>query len=97
MSQLINTTPKSNKTCWCKVKHIYHIDFNKDPKFKVGDHVRISKYKNIIAKDYTPVWPEKAFVIKKVKNTVPWTWFISDLNAEEFAGKFYEKEFQKNK
>ena len=44
---------------------------NKDPKFKVGDHVRISKYKNIFAKGYTPNWSEEVFVIKKVKNTVP--------------------------
>ena len=47
---------------------------NKDPKFKVGDHVRISKYKNIFAKGYTPNWSEEIFVIKKVKNTVPWTY-----------------------
>ena len=46
---------------------------NKDPKFKVGDCVRISKYKNIFAKGYTPSWSEEVFVIKKVKNTVPWT------------------------
>ena len=44
---------------------------NKDPNFKVGDHVRISKYKNIFAKDYTQNWSEEVFVIKKVKNTVP--------------------------
>ena len=43
---------------------------DKDPKFKVGDRVRISKYKNIFAKGYTPNWSEKVFVIKKVKNTV---------------------------
>ena len=49
-------------------------DFNKkDPKFKVGDHVRISKYKNIFAKEYTPNWSEEVFVINKIKNTVPWT------------------------
>ena len=46
---------------------------NKDPKFKVGDYVRISKYKNIFAKGYMPNWSEEVFVIKKVKNTVPWT------------------------
>ena len=40
---------------------------NKDPKFKVGDHVRISKYKNIFAKGYMPNWSEELFVIKKVK------------------------------
>ena len=45
---------------------------NKDPKFKVGDHVRISKYKNIFAKGYMSNWRKEVFVIKKVKNTVPW-------------------------
>ena len=68
---------------------------NKDPKFKVGDHVRISKYKNIFAKGYTPNWSEEVFVINKIKNTVPWTYAISDLNGEEIAGSFYEKELQK--
>ena len=68
---------------------------NKDPKFKVGDHVRISKYKNIFAKGYMPNWSEELFVIKKVKNTVPWTYVINDLNGEEITGTFYEKELQK--
>ena len=65
---------------------------DKDPKFKVGDRVRISKYKNIFAKGYTPNWSEEVFVIKKVKNTVPWTYVINDLNGEEIMGTFYEKE-----
>ena len=43
---------------------------DKDPKFIVGDIVRISKYKNIFAKGYVPNWSEEVFVIKKVKNTV---------------------------
>ena len=68
---------------------------NKDPKFKVGDHVRISKYKNVFAKGYTPNWSEEVFVIKKVKNTVPWTYVIDNLNGEEITGTFYEKELQK--
>ena len=55
----------------------------KDPKCKVGDHVRISKFKNVFAKGYTPNWSEEIFIIKKVKNTVPWTYVISDLNDEE--------------
>ena len=46
---------------------------DKDPKFKVGDTVRMSKYKNIFANGYTPYWSEEVFVIKKVKYTVPWT------------------------
>ena len=68
---------------------------DKDPKFKVGDRVRISKYKNIFAKGYSPSWSEEVFVIKKVKNTVPWTYVINDLNGEEIKGTFYEKELQK--
>ena len=67
----------------------------KDPKFKIGDHVRISKYKNIFAKGYAPNWSEEVFVINKIKNTVPWTYAISDLNGEKITGSFYEKELQK--
>ena len=70
---------------------------DKDPKFKVGDRVRISNYKNIFAKRYTPNWSEDVFVIKEVKNTVPCTYVISDLNGEEITGRFYEKELQKKK
>ena len=82
------------------VKDNIYIDFGKevndnDPKFKVGDHVRISKYKNIFAKGYFPNWSEEVFVIKKIKNTLPWTYVINDLNGEEFIGTFYEKELQK--
>ena len=68
---------------------------NKDPKFKVGDLVRISKYKNIFAKGYMPNWSEEVFVIKKVKNTIPWTYVINDLNSEEIIETFYEKELEK--
>ena len=68
---------------------------NKDLKFKVGDHVRIFKNKSIFAKGYTPNWSEEVFVIKKVKNTVPWTYVTNNLNGEEYMGTFYEKELQK--
>ena len=64
-------------------------------KFKVGDRVRISKYKNIFAKGHNPNWLEEAFGLKKVKNTVPWTYVINDLNGEEIIGTFYEKELQR--
>ena len=63
----------------------------KDPKFKVGDHVGISKFKDVFAKAYTPNWSEEIFVVKKIKNTVPWTPTINDLNCEEIVGNFYEK------
>ena len=78
-----------------KMKHInvksasyaeYNVDSNaKDPKFKVGDHVGISKYKNIFAKGYTPNWSEEVFIISKIKSTVPWSYIISDLNDEEIV------------
>ena len=82
------------------VKDNTYIDFkkeviDKDPKLKVGDYVRISKYKNIFGKEYTPNWSEEVFVIKKVKNTVPWTCIINDLNGKEIIGTFYGKQLQK--
>ena len=82
------------------VKDDTYIDFKKevydrDPKFKVGDQVRISKYKNIFAKEYTPNWTEEVFVISKIKNTFPWTYVINDLNGEVIIGTFYEKELKK--
>ena len=68
---------------------------DKDPKLKVGDHVRISKYKNIFAKSYAPNWSEEFFVIKEIKNIVPRTYVINDLKGEEIIGTFYEKESRK--
>ena len=95
-----NTYDRTIKMKPIDVEDDTHIDFEKevndrDPKFNFGDDVRISKYKNIFAKGYTPNWPEEVFVIKKVKNTVPWTYVINDLNGEEIIGTFYEKELPK--
>ena len=69
---------------------------NKYPEFKIGDIVRISKYKNIFAKDYTPNWSEEDIAIKKVKFTVTWTYIIKDLNGEEIVRFFYENKLQKS-
>ena len=82
------------------VKSGTNIDYDKkndkeNPKFKVGDQVRILNYKNIFAKGYVPNLSEEAFVIMKVKNTVPWTYVISDLKGEAIVETFYEKELQK--
>ena len=84
------------------VKNSTYINIDKelndnDSKFKVGNHVRISKYKSIFAQGYTPNWSEAVFVIKEIKNTVPWTYVINDLNSEKIIGTFYEKELQKNR
>ena len=70
----------------------YNEDSNeKDPKFKVGDHVRISKYKNIFGKEYTLNCSEEVFIITKIKNTISWTYLISDLNGEPIAGIFLKE------
>ena len=68
---------------------------DKNPKFKIGDHVRISKYKNIFAKGFIANWSEETFAINKIKSTVSWTYVINDLHGEEIIGTFYEKELQK--
>ena len=67
---------------------------DKDPKFKVGDHARISKYKNIFGKGYTPNWSEEVFVVKETKNTVPWTYVINDLDGKQI--KSTKKKSTKN-
>ena len=74
------------------VKDNAYIDFkkkvnDKDPTFKVGDHVKISKYKNVFAKGYTPNQSEEVFVVSKIKNVVPWTYIINDLNREKIIAK----------
>ena len=90
-----NTYHRTTKMKAADVKDNTYIDFkrevnDKDPKFKVGDHVRISKYKNIFTKGYTPNWSEEVFIVSKIKNTVPWTYVINDLNGEEINRTFYE-------
>ena len=95
-----NTYHRTIKMKPVDVKSSTHIDSSneindKDPKFKIGDIVRISKYKSFSAKGYLPNWSEEVFVIKKFKNTIPWTYVISDFKCKEIVGTFYEKELQK--
>ena len=68
---------------------------DKDIEFKVGDHVRIPKYKNTFAKGYMSNWPEEVFIVSKIKNAVPWTPVINDLNGDETTRTFYKEELQK--
>ena len=77
------------------MRNTMKILIKKDPKFKVGDHVRISKYKNIFAKEYAPNCSEEVFVGSKIKKKVLWTYVVSDLNGKEITGSFYVKELQK--
>ena len=95
-----NTVHKTIKVKPIDVTNDSYAEYNensnkKDPKFKVGDRVRISKYKIIFAKEYVPNWSEEVFVVNKIKNTVPWTYVASDLNGEKIIGGFYETELQK--
>ena len=82
-----NTYQRTSKMKPLDIKSMTYIDPSKEinneyPKFKIGDTVRISKYKNIFAKVYVPIWLEEVFVIKKVKKTVTWTYVTSGLNGE---------------
>ena len=65
-------------------------------RFKVGDRVRISKFKNIFAKGYTPNWSKEIFIVDKINDTVPYTYNIKDLNDEEIIDSFYDRELQKS-
>ena len=67
----------------------------KDSRFKVGDRVRISKFKIIFAKGYTANWSTEIFIVDKINDTVPYTYNLKDLNDEEIIDSFYDKELQK--
>ena len=79
------------KTLFPNRLDILHIN----PKFSVGDKVRISKKKALFEKGYTTRWSEEIFTITKIKRTSPITYKIANLNGEEIDGTFYEPEFQK--
>ena len=79
-------------------KRVYIDEHNeKDSKFKVGDRVRISRYKNIFAKGYAPNWSSEVLIVNKINDTVPYTYNLKDLNDEEIIGSFYDRELQKTK
>ena len=79
-------------------KRVYIDEHNeKNSRFKVGDRVRISKFKNIFAKGYTPNWSKEIFIVDKINDTVPYTYNLNDLNGEEIIGSFYDRELQKTK
>ena len=66
------------------------------PKFKVGNKVRISKYKrNVFDKGYTPNWSEEVFTVDEIQHTNPITYKLKDLRDEDIKGSFYEPELLK--
>ena len=82
----------------CNNKRVYIDEHNeKRSRFKVSDRVRISKFKNIFAKGYTPNWSKEIFIVDKINDTVPYTCNLKDFNYEEIIGSFYDQELQKIK
>ena len=90
-----NTVHRTIKRKPADVTSHPYAKYNEDSNFKLGDRVTISKYKNSFANGYTQNWYEKVFIISKIKNTVPWTYVISDLYGKKIYGTFYEKELEK--
>ena len=77
---------------------VYIDEYNeKSGRFNVNDRVRISKFKNIFAKGYTPNWSREIFIADKINDTVPYTYNLKDFNGEEIIGSFYDRELQKTK
>ena len=100
VNEFNNTYHRRIKTKPIDVTSNNYIEYNvnsnkKDSKFQVGGHLRISKDKNIFAIAYAPIWSEEICIIKKVRNTLPGTYGINDLNNEGIIGTFDEKELQK--
>ena len=92
-----NTIKMKPKDVGNNNKRVYIDEHNeKRSRFKVDDRVRISKFKNIFAKGYTPSWSREIFIVNKINDTVPYTYNIKDLNDEEIIGSFYDRELQKS-
>ena len=88
----------TNSSAIARNKRVYiNKLIEKSARFNVNDTVRISKFKNIFAKGYTPNLSKEIFFVDKINNTVPYTYNIKDLNGEKIIGSFYDKELHKTK
>lgn len=74
-----------------------YVALDKKSRFKIGDKVRISKYKRIFDKGYLPNWTNEIFVVSSIKNTLPVTYTLNDYKGEPIEGSFYTFELQKTK
>ena len=91
-----NDTTKSSAIV--RNKRVYIDEHNeKSARYNIGDRNRISKFKNIFAKGYTPNWSSEIFIVNKINDTVPYTYNLKDLNDEEINSSFYDREVQKTK
>ena len=94
----VEASKKENElTVWRNLYPDRHERIEINPKFSVGDRVRISKKKAVFEKGYTTRWTEEIFTITKIQHTPPITYKIADLNGEEIKGSFYEPELQKTR
>ena len=94
----VEASKKENElTVWRNLYPDRHKRIEINPKFSVGDRVRISKKKAVFEKGYTTRWTEEIFTITKIQYTSPITYKIADLNGEEIKGSFYEPELQKTR
>ena len=86
-----------NSSAIARNRRVYIDEHNKkSARYNVGDRVKISKFKNIFAKGYTPNRSTEMFIINKINDTVPYTYNLKDLNDEEIIGSFYDRELQKS-
>ena len=93
-----NTIKMKPKDVGYNNKRLYIDEHNKkDSRFKIDDRVRISKFKNMFAKECTPNWSNEIFIVNKINDTVPYTYNIKHLNGEKIIGSFYDRELQKTK
>ena len=99
MTLLINTQIHTIKMKPIVVKNDSYVNFDsngKDPKFKIGDQVRVSKHKKIFAKEYAPNWSEKDFVISEIENKGSMNLCFDYLNDfADFGEQIIERELQK--
>ena len=91
-----DVTAQNEKKLLFSVYKNYNVkQADKKPKFKVGDKVRISKFKYVFEKGYTPNWTTEIFTVNRIKNTEPVTYILKDYQDKAIAGSFYEYELAK--
>ena len=93
-----NTIKMKEKDVKNENNRVYIDDhIKKSARYNVGDRVRISKFRNIFAKGYTPNWSREMFIVNKINDTVPYTYNLKNLNDEEIIGSFHDRELQRTK
>ena len=93
----IHSTVKMTPTEESNIENKHKINYvslitKEKPKFKIGDRVRIYKYKKLFSKGYETNWTDEIFVVSQINNTSPITYKIKDLKGEDIVGSFYKQE-----